>query len=343
VDNLKKKFPDALKTLLSGQSLTRAEARVALGAILDGQATEAQVGAFLASLRVRGETVPEIVGFAQALRERVKHVHIRRRPLLDTCGTGGDDSGTFNISTTVAFIAAGAGAAVAKHGNRAVSSRSGSADVLEALGVKTDVSPALAARCVEKAGVGFLFAPNHHPGFARVGPIRRQLGVRTVFNLLGPLANPAGAPRQLLGVYSVSLVRPVAEALRALGAERAMVVSSRDGLDEMSISGKTVVASLNRGRVTVSEITPESVGLRRRPLSTLRGGDAKLNAKILKDVLSGAPGAPREASLLNASAALQAAGLARSWRDGLALAAESIDSHRASGALDALVRISHGR
>jgi anthranilate phosphoribosyltransferase len=333
------RFPAALKELLAGKTLTRAGARAALGDILDGKTTDAQVGAFLAALRVRGETVPEIVGFAQALRARVKRVKVRRRPLLDTCGTGGDGAGTFNISTTVAFIAAGAGAAVAKHGNRAVSSRSGSADVLEALGVRTDLTPARAARCVEKIGVGFLFAPSHHPGFARVGPVRRQLGARTVFNLLGPLANPAGAPRQLLGVYSISLVRPVAEALRALGAERALVVSSRDGLDEMSVSGPTVVAALNRGRVSVAEITPEAVGLRRHPLSALAGGDAGFNAVVLRAVLSGAAGAPRDACLLNGSAALQAAGLARSWRHGLALAAESIDSGRALAALEALVRM----
>jgi anthranilate phosphoribosyltransferase len=330
-------FSDALKTLLSGAPLTRARARAALGTILDGEATDAQIGAFLAALRVRGETVPEIVGFAQALRARVKRVRVRRRPLLDTCGTGGDGAGTFNISTTVAFIAAGAGAAVAKHGNRAVSSRSGSADVLEALGVRTDLTPARAAACVEKLGVGFLFAPSHHPGFARVGPVRRQLGARTVFNLLGPLANPAGAPRQLLGVYSTALVKPVAQALLALGAERAFVVSSRDGLDELSLSGPTVVAALNGGRVVMQELTPEAVGLRRRPLSALAGGDARRNAVILRAVLSGRKGAPRDACLFNASAALQAAGLAKGWRAGLALAAESIDSGRALGALEALI------
>ena len=313
-----------------------------MGAVLDGKATDAQVGAFLASLRVRGETVPEIVGFAEALRSRAKRVTIRRKPLLDTCGTGGDGSGTFNISTTVAFIAAGAGAAVAKHGNRAVSSRSGSADVLEALGVRADLAPSRAARCVEELGVGFLFAPSHHPGVARVGPVRRQLGARTVFNLLGPLANPAGAKRQLLGVYSVALVKPVAEALRALGAERALVVSSLDGLDEMSLSGPTVVAALRDGRISVSEVAPEDAGLRRRPLSALAGGDAKRNAKILRAVLSGAKGAPREACLFNASAALQAAGLAKDWREGLALAADSIDSGRALGALEALARMTRG-
>jgi anthranilate phosphoribosyltransferase len=329
----------ALKDLLAGRALSRPEARAAMGAVLDGKATEGQVGAFLAALRVRGETVPEIVGFAEALRARAKRVRVMRSPLLDTCGTGGDESGTFNISTTVAFIAAGAGAAVAKHGNRAVSSRSGSADVLEALGVRTDLTPGRVARCVETLGIGFLFAPSHHPGVARVGPVRRQLGSRTVFNLLGPLANPAGARRQLMGVYSFALVRPVAEALRALGGERALVVSSRDGLDEMSLSGATVVARLSGGRVSVEEVTPESAGLKRRPLSALAGGDAARNAVILREVLSGKPGPAREASLLNASAALQAAGLAKTWREGVALAAESIDSGRALAALESLARL----
>jgi anthranilate phosphoribosyltransferase len=332
-------FLAALQHLLTGSALARAEARRAMGAVLDGEATDAQIGAFLAALRVRGETVPEITGFAEAVRARAKSVKVKRTPLLDTCGTGGDGAGTFNISTTVAFIAAGAGAAVAKHGNRAVSSRSGSADVLEALGVRTGLAPARAARCVEKIGVGFLFAPSHHAGFARVAPVRRQLAARTVFNLLGPLCNPAGAPNQLLGVYAIALVRPVAEALRALGGERALVVAARDGLDEMSLSSATVVARLSGGRVSLEEVTPESVGLKHRPLSALAGGDARRNAEILRSVLSGKAGAPREACLFNASAALQAAGLAKNWREGLALAAESIDSGRALAALEALVKM----
>jgi anthranilate phosphoribosyltransferase len=336
-----KKFVESLKTILAGQALTRAQARAAMGAVLDGKATEAQVGAFLAGLRVRGETVPEIVGFAEALRARARGVTVERAPLLDTCGTGGDGSGTFNISTTVAFIAAGAGAAVAKHGNRAVSSRAGSADVLEALGVRTDLSPERVRALIEQIGIGFLFAPSHHPGVARVAPVRRQLG-RTVFNLLGPLANPAGAPHQVLGVYAVALVRPVAEALRALGGKRALVVSSRDGLDEVSLSAPTVVARLAGGRVTLEEFKPEHAGLQRRPLSALKGGDAQRNAKILRAVLEGKPGAPRDASLINASAALQAAGIARSWREGLALAAESVDSGRALAALAALAKGSRG-
>ena len=217
------KFTELLKIVLAGRALDRAQARAAMNALIGGGVTDAQAGAFLAALRVRGETVCELVGFAEAMRARAVKVKPKRRPLLDTCGTGGDGSGTFNISTTVAFVAAGAGAAVAKHGNRAVSSRSGSADVLEALGVRTNIPADLAAECVDVAGVGFLFAPAHHPAVARVGQVRRELGTRTVFNLLGPLSNPAGAKRQLLGVYSTGLVKPLAEALKALGSEDAMV------------------------------------------------------------------------------------------------------------------------
>jgi anthranilate phosphoribosyltransferase len=336
------KFSDVLKIVLAGRALDRASARAAMNALIGGGVTDAQAGAFLAALRVRGETVPELVGFASAMRARAVKVKPRRRPLLDTCGTGGDGSGTFNISTTVAFIAAGAGAAVAKHGNRAVSSRSGSADVLEALGVRTNVSADLAAECVDVAGVGFLFAPAHHPAVARVGQVRRELGARTVFNLLGPLSNPAGAKRQLLGVYSTGLVKPLAEALKALGSEEAMVVSSKDGLDELSLSAPTVVARLRGGRVAVSEVTPESLGLKRRPLQALAGGDANKNAWITRAVLFGESGPAREVCLLNAAAALMVAGLARDWKDGLAMAADSIDSGRAAASLAILRRLTAG-
>jgi anthranilate phosphoribosyltransferase len=332
-------FSDILKIVLAGRALDRAQARAAMNSLIGGGVTDAQAGAFLAALRVRGETVPELVGFAQAMRARAVPVRPKRRPLIDTCGTGGDGSGTFNISTTVAFIAAGAGAAVAKHGNRAVSSRSGSADVLEALGVRTNVSAKLVAECVDVAGVGFLFAPSHHPAFGRMVPIRRQLGARTVFNLLGPLSNPAGARRQLLGVYSPDLVKPVAEALKALGSEDAIVASSRDGMDELSLSGPTVVARLRGGRIAMSEVTPESVGLKRRPLKDLAGGDADRNAWITRAVLFGESGPARDVCLLNAAAALMVAGLARDWKDGLALAADSIDSGRAAASLAILRRL----
>ncbi len=332
-------FSAVLKIVLTGGALGRAQARAAMNALIGGKVTDAQAGAFLAALRVRGETVPELVGFAEAMRARAVTVKPKRRPLIDTCGTGGDGSGTFNISTTVAFIAAGAGAAVAKHGNRAVSSRSGSADVLEALGVRTNASAKLAAECVDVAGVGFLFAPSHHPATAKVAPIRRQLGTRTVFNLIGPLSNPAGVKRQLLGVYSTSLVLPLAEALKALGSEEVMVVSSRDGLDELSLSAPTVVAHLRGGRITVSEIKPESLGLKRRPLKALAGGDANKNAWITRAVLFGESGPAREVCLLNAAAALRVAGLARDWKEGLALAADSIDSGRAAASLAILRRL----
>ncbi|MEQ1917787.1 MAG: anthranilate phosphoribosyltransferase [Elusimicrobiota bacterium] len=329
-------FTQSLKRLLAGESLDSLQARAAMSALIEGSVTDAQAGAFLAALRVRGETVPELVGFALAMRARAIKVKPKRRPLLDTCGTGGDGSGTFNISTTVAFIAAGAGAAVAKHGNRAVSSRSGSADVLEALGVRTDVSADLAAECVDTAGVGFLFAPSHHPAVAKVGPIRRELGTRTVFNLHGPLSNPAGAKRQLLGVYSTSLVKPLAEALKALGSEEAMVVSSKDGLDEISLSAPTVIAHLRNGRIKTIELKPESLGLMRRPLSALAGGDAKKNAWITRAVLFGESGPAREVCMLNAAAALMVAGLAKNWKEGLAMAGDSIDSGRAAASLSIL-------
>jgi anthranilate phosphoribosyltransferase len=336
VDN----FSPVLKNVLSGRALDRASARAAMDCLISGGTTDAQAGAFLAALRVRGETVEELVGFAQATRAQAITVKPKRRPLIDTCGTGGDGSGTFNISTTTAFVAAGAGAAVAKHGNRAVSSKSGSADVLEALGVKTDVKPRLAAECVDVAGVGFLFAPSLHPAFARMRSVRKELGARTVFNLLGPLSNPAGAKRQLLGVYSTVLVRPLAEALKALGSEEAMVVASRDGLDELSLSAPTVVARLSRGRITIEELKPSRLGFKKRPLSALRGGDAKKNAAITRAVLYGAKGAPREVCVLNAAAALMVAGIARNWAEGLAAANASLDSGRAAASLAILTHLS---
>lgn len=335
-------FLPILKKALDGKTLSRAEAREALGHVMDGKVTPAQIGALLAALKVRGETFEELVGFAQAMRARATPVRPKRKALLDTCGTGGDGSGTFNISTTVAFVAAGAGAAVAKHGNRSVSSKSGSADVLEALGVKTEVTPRLMARCVEEAGVGFLFAPALHPAMRHAAPVRRELGVRTVFNLLGPLSNPAGARRQLLGVWSPALVPVVARALKELGAERAVVVSSRDGLDELSLGGMNVVARLEKGRVEQTELDARSLGFRRRPLAALRGGSAQDNARITLAVLNGEPGAPREIVALNAAAALMAAGLAQGFADGLERARESIDSGRALGALETLKRLSNG-
>lgn len=330
-----------LTRLLEGHPLDRESARTAMGHLVEGEATPAQTGAFLAALKVRGETLDELVGFALALRERVTPVHIRRKPLLDTCGTGGDGSGTFNISTAVAFIAAGGGAAVAKHGNRSVSSRCGSADVLEALGVKTQITAEKAARCVEEAGIGFLFAPAYHPAMKHVAPARKELGVRTVFNLLGPLSNPARAARQLLGVYDHTKTELMAQALHALGSEEALVVSSHDGLDEMSLGAKTVVAHLKDGKVKSYEVDAHEYGLKRRALSELAGGDAQANAKILHGVLSGLEGAAREVCVWNAAAAFLAAGLVTDLKEGLERASASLDTKRALKALEDLKRLSN--
>ena len=335
-------FLPALQRVLGGETLGADAARGAMDALMEGRATDAQAGAFLAALKVRGETVDEIVGFARSLRARAVKVEPKSKPLLDVCGTGGDGSGTFNISTTVAFIAAGAGAAVAKHGNRSVSSKSGSADVLEALGVRMIMTPARVAKCVDVAGVGFLFAPRHHIAMLNVVGVRRSLGVRTAFNLVGPLVNPAGAKRQLVGVWSPSLVAPMARALKALGGEDALVVSSKDGLDELSLSAPTVFARLKGGRITTGELDPRRLGLKRRPLSALKGGDANANARITRDVLHGKEGAPREICLLNAAAALIVAGIARTWEEGLEKASESISSGRAAGSLRLLTRLSNG-
>ena len=336
-----------LKPLLEGRRLAQAEARRAMDAIIGGSATAAQIGAFLAALRVRGESEEELAGFAEAMRSRARAVTISRRPLLDTCGTGGDGAGTFNISTAAALVAAGAGAAVAKHGNRCVSSRCGSADVLEALGVRCDAPAApaalaaLAERCVCEAGVCFLFAPSFHPAMKHAAPVRKELGVRTVFNLLGPLSNPAGATRHLLGVYDPSLVPVVARALGRLGVEEAMVVAGTDGLDELSPFAPTRVAHLKGGRLEQYEVLPEAAGISRQAPGSCRGGDAAENARILRGVLEGVPGPAREAVRLNAGAALMVAGLARDLKEGALLAAEAIDSGKALGALEKLKAITN--
>ena len=329
-------LPGILKTLFEGKALSRAQAKEAMGVLMDGKATPAQTGAFLAALRVRGETFEEVVGFAEAMRERALTVSVDREPLLDTCGTGGDGAGTFNISTTVAFIAAGAGAFVAKHGNRSVSSRCGSADVLEALGVRTDLPPERIARCIEEIGVGFLFAQALHPAMKNVGPIRKELGARTVFNLLGPLANPARARRQLLGVYSIAWVPLVAQALKELGSEEVLVVSSKDGLDEISLGAPTVVAHLRAGKIEEYEIDASQLGLPSHDLKALAGGDAKTNAGILEGVLRGKKGPARDISLANAAGAVLAAGLAKDLKEGVELAKEAIDSGKALKALEGL-------
>jgi anthranilate phosphoribosyltransferase len=324
----------AIGRLAAGESLPRDAARATVLAIIDGEATPAQIGGLLVAWRMKGETVDEVVGAAEALRARAERVQTRRRPLLDTCGTGGDGTGTFNLSTAAALVAAAAGCAVAKHGNRAVSSRCGSADVLEALGVAIDLSPAAAGACLDALGVAFLFAPRFHPAMRHAAGPRREIRLRTLFNLLGPLANPAGAERQLLGAYSPDVARLLASALAELGTERALVVHGHGGLDELSLSGPSLVFAVAEGRVVERQVTPADFGLTARP-ARLAGGDAAENARLFAGVL--APGTNgsesgtgldelREAVILNAGAAIELAGLAPDPRRGADLARDVLAS-----------------
>lgn len=329
-------LPQALRALVEGRHLSEEEAHEAMIAVMRGDATPAQIAGFLVALRVKGETPPEIAGCCRALRECCVAVPVAPDGLVDTCGTGGDGASTFNVSTAAAFVAAGAGVRVAKHGNRAVSSRCGSADVLEALGVRLSLDPAEAARCLERHGIVFLFAPAHHPAMRHAVEPRRELGVRTLFNLIGPLANPAGARRQLLGVYSPALTATVAEVLRSLGAERAMVVHGMEGLDEISVCGPTRVSSLNGGRIRSYTIEPRDAGLPAAEPGAIGGGTPGENAGILRAVLEGEPGPCRDVVLLNAGAAILVAGLARDLAHGARLAAAAVDSGRAMEKLQAL-------
>lgn len=326
----------AIQGLIGGRDLSRAEMAEVMTEIADGGATPAQVGAFLAALRVKGETVDEIAGAAEVMRARVDRVHVGREVFVDTCGTGGDGRNTFNISTTAAFVVAGAGVTVAKHGNRAVSSRSGSADVLAALGVDVDAPKHVVERCIAEVGIGFLFAPRLHPAFKAVAGIRRELGVRTIFNLLGPLANPAGARHQVMGVYEPRWVPVIGGVLAALGAAHAFVVHG-EGLDEIAVTGMTHVCEVSGGTAERYAMVPEDIGLRRHPEAEIAGGDAERNALILRDVLSGQAGAPRDAVLANAAAGLVCAGAAPDLSAGVRLAAESIDRGAAAEKLSLLV------
>ena len=326
---------EALQRLLDGHDLARRDMAAVMSEIADGGATPAQVGAFLAALRLKGETVEEIAGAAEVMRARVDRVRVDRDVFVDTCGTGGDGRHTFNISTTAAFVVAGAGVTVAKHGNRAVSSRAGSADVLAALGIDVEAPKETVERCIAEIGIGFLFAPRLHPAFKAVAGLRRELGVRTIFNLLGPLANPAGARHQVMGVYEPRWVPVIAGVLATLGAAHAFVVHG-EGLDEIAVTGMTHVCEVKDGAIERYAMVPEDLGLRRHLEAEICGGDAELNARILRDVLDGRKGAPRDAVLANAAAALVAAGAAPDLRRGVALAAESIDQ---GGAADMLRRL----
>jgi anthranilate phosphoribosyltransferase len=354
---------DALQRIANhGQSLAREEAREVMAEVLSGKCTDAQIAALLLALHMKGETVEEIVGFAEAIRAAAAPLPIEgiipgsasqstadaldvsgtgrealAASVIDTSGTGGDASGTFNISTATAFVTAGAGVRVAKHGNRSISSKCGSADVIEALGVNIQLSPKRAAQCLREVGICFLYAPNLHPAMKQVQAVRRELRLRTMFNLLGPLTNPAGASGQVVGVYSLDLVEKLAEALSMLGLRRALVVHGLDGLDEITISGLTRVAEARDGIVKTYEVTPEEFGMKRSSLAEIAGGDASENAAIIREVLSGKKSAHRDVVLLNSAAALVAAGRADHLAEAIPLAEKAIDSGAAAGKLRSLV------
>jgi anthranilate phosphoribosyltransferase len=330
----------ALQRLLDGDDLTRDEAREVMAEVMSGEATPGQIGGFLVALRAKGETADEIAGCAEAMRAHVLPVVPARGDLVDTAGTGGDGGQTFNISTGAALVAAAAGAAVAKHGNRAVSSSSGSADVLEALGFELDQEPDRIAASIDELGFGFMFAPTHHPAMRHAAPVRRELGTRTVFNVLGPLTNPAGARAQIVGVYSPELVPTIADVLLRLGARRAFVVHGAAGIDELSPAGPTLVCEVADGRTRRREITPEELGIERCAPEELRGGTPEQNAGVIRDVLAGGDGGRRSAILLNAAGAIAAGGHAEDLREGLELARRAVDSGAALERLEQLVAFS---
>ncbi|HVD12114.1 MAG TPA: anthranilate phosphoribosyltransferase [Gaiellaceae bacterium] len=330
----------ALARLLDGHDLTRTEARAVMNVVMEGEATPAQIGGLLVALRLKGETADEIAGCAEAMRAHVLTVRPQRDDLVDTAGTGGDGARTINISTAAALVAAAAGAGVAKHGNRAVSSASGSADVLEALGLRLELPPARIERSIDELGFGFLFAPTHHPAMRHAAPVRRELATRTVFNVLGPLTNPAGARAQVVGVYAPSLVHTIAEVLAQLGARRAFVVHGAGGIDELSPAGPNLVCEVVDGDVREREIDGLELGLARCDPDELRGGSPAENAAAIRSVFEGEAGGRRSAILLNAAGAIAAAGQAADLREGLELAREAVDSGAAAVRLDALVEFS---
>ena len=334
-------FKALIGKVATGAVLTREEAASAFDVMMSGEATPSQMGGLLMGLRVRGETVDEITGAVATMRAKMLKVEAPPNA-IDVVGTGGDASGSYNISTCAAFIVAGAGVPVAKHGNRALSSRSGAADVLAALGVKIDLAPEQISRCISEAGIGFMFAPAHHPAMKHVGPTRVELATRTIFNLLGPLSNPAGVKRQMVGVFSRQWCEPLANVLKNLGAERVYVVHGSDGLDEITTAGPTHVAALENGTVKTFDVAPEEVGLPKAKPETLRGGDAAANAAALTAVLKGQKGPFRDVAVFNAAAALVVAGSAKTLQDGVTLAKKSLDSGEAEGRLDRLIRVSNG-
>ena len=332
---------DALSRVVRREDLSRPEAASLMRVLMGGEASPSLVGAILTALAMKGETVEEIAGMAETMRALATAIPATARPLVDTCGTGGDHSGTFNISTTAAFVTAGAGVHVAKHGNRSASSLCGSADVLEALGVNLDLSPEKVAECIDQIGIGFLFARNLHTAMKHVGPIRAELKLRTVFNILGPLTNPAGADGQVMGVFDRNLIAPLAEVLLQLGSRHVFIVAGSDGLDELTLTGPSFVAEGCAGAVKTYEVTPEQFGLTRTDAASLVGGDPAANALILRAVLSGETGPRREIVLLNAAPALVAGGKAASLDEGIRVAEASIDSGAALNKLEELIQKTH--
>jgi len=332
-------MPDAINMVINKTDLDEEQMAGVMRTIMTGGATPAQIGGFLVGLRMKGETVNEITAAARVMRELAEKVASWPEYLVDTCGTGGDASGTFNISTASAFVAAGAGARVAKHGNRSISSKSGSADVLEAAGVQLDITPGHVSRCLEEVGIGFMFAPAHHGAMKHaIGP-RREMGVRTIFNVLGPLTNPAGAPNQVLGVFSRELVKPMAKVLKKLDSKHVMVVHAKDGLDEISINRKTWVAELKDGEIQEYKIRPGDFGMKRASLDTIRADSVEDSLRIINEVLDNRPGPARDIVCLNAGAAIYTAGVALSLEQGVALAADSIASGKAKEKLRQLVEL----
>jgi anthranilate phosphoribosyltransferase len=336
---------DDLKSIIAkvatGATLSRDEAASAFDRMMSGEATPSQLGGLLMALRVRGETIDEITGAVSAMRAKMLRVKAPA-DAIDVVGTGGDGSGSVNVSTCAAFIVAGAGVPVAKHGNRALSSRSGAADVLAALGVKIDLSPERVSRCIAEAGIGFMFAPAHHPAMKNVNPTRVELATRTIFNLLGPLSNPAGVTKQMVGVFSRQWVQPLAQVLKNLGSESVWVVHGSDGLDEITLTGPTFVAALENGAIRSFEISPEDVGLKRVAVEALKGGDAGANAVALRNVLAGQPSPYRDVALLNAAAALVVAGRAKDLKEGMTLGTRSLDDGAAAERLKRLIAVSNG-
>jgi anthranilate phosphoribosyltransferase len=331
---------EAIAQLVGGHSLTMDEASAVMNEIMEGSATPAQFGALVTALRLKGETVEEIAGFARTMRSKALRVSISE-PVVDTCGTGGDGKGTFNISTTAAFVVAACGLKVAKHGNRAMSSQCGSADVLEVLGVKIDLNPEQVQKCLEKVGIGFMLAPVFHPSMKYAAAPRKEVGIRTVFNILGPLTNPAGARAQVLGVPEKSLTEKMATVLKMLDCQHALVVHGEDGLDEITITGKTFVSELKKGSIKNYEVTPEEFGLPRAKPDSLKGGTAKDNAELLRSILSGKKGAQRDIVLMNAAAALLAGDKVTTLGQGITLAEQAIDNGKALQKVEELISFSH--